>query len=331
MKNYLSKDNTDCLKGIFAIFIVVHHCRAQMSSLNNTVVGMILTALGYLSVAIFYFLSGYGLEKQYQVKGDDYIKKFPYNRIIPFYAICSCTILVYSIFKYLMGIPFSFQLFLQSFIFGKTIVSNGWYLQSIIFVYLLFYLDYRFFKERRLSVMIIFLIIYCGVVLILTKNIIYFESIFTFILGIAWAQYKEEINKMMNNKKIYILSFVVSVSLFCITLLIGNLRLFNSTIYIFSKMISAVIFVFCTVLMLMKINISNNITVWLGKIFCEIYIMQGIFLELFHSRVVYIKNEYMYLIIVIISTISVAYIVHPIFNLLSNNVKNILYTKFRLE
>ncbi len=59
---YLSKDNCDSIKGIFAVFVVTSHCRNNMASLNDSILGMIFTAMGYLSVAMFLFISAYGME-----------------------------------------------------------------------------------------------------------------------------------------------------------------------------------------------------------------------------------------------------------------------------
>lgn len=54
-QSYLSKKNTDCLKGIFAGVVVLAHIRGRLPVFNDTVVGQILTASGYLAVAVFFF------------------------------------------------------------------------------------------------------------------------------------------------------------------------------------------------------------------------------------------------------------------------------------
>ena len=60
----LTKENTLALKGIFAIIVLVHHIY-QYSLLVDGHVGWMLQASGWLSVSIFFFLSGYGLTKSY--------------------------------------------------------------------------------------------------------------------------------------------------------------------------------------------------------------------------------------------------------------------------
>lgn len=98
---YLSKENTNLLKGVFALIVVSAHCRNEMISLNNTYLGMILTASGYLAVAMFYFFSGYGLEKQYQINKKRYIDSFFLNRIVAFYILYILILSIYLLIRYL--------------------------------------------------------------------------------------------------------------------------------------------------------------------------------------------------------------------------------------
>ena len=61
---YLSKDNCNSFRGLFALIIIIHHIAKSVSS------GIILkpfTQVGYLIVAVFFFYSGYGLMKKHIV------------------------------------------------------------------------------------------------------------------------------------------------------------------------------------------------------------------------------------------------------------------------
>ena len=56
-QNYLSRENTDCLKGICAIMVVISRTNIGAS----IGLGPIYTAFGYWAVSGFMFMSGYGL------------------------------------------------------------------------------------------------------------------------------------------------------------------------------------------------------------------------------------------------------------------------------
>jgi membrane-bound acyltransferase YfiQ involved in biofilm formation len=55
---FLSKSSTDCIRGICIVVIILHHIAQRML---NPVLLKPYEHFGYLSVSIFFFLSGYGL------------------------------------------------------------------------------------------------------------------------------------------------------------------------------------------------------------------------------------------------------------------------------
>lgn len=61
-----NKNQTNHLKGIFAIGVVVCHLCSKTGLTSSIGLGPIYTALGYWSVSVFMFISGYGLIAQYQ-------------------------------------------------------------------------------------------------------------------------------------------------------------------------------------------------------------------------------------------------------------------------
>ena len=58
---YMSKDYTNCIRGIFAILVVIHHLYQYSGLFNGTYIGVLLQLSGALSVSVFFFFSGYGL------------------------------------------------------------------------------------------------------------------------------------------------------------------------------------------------------------------------------------------------------------------------------
>ena len=84
-RKYLSLETTNCLKGIFAIIVVIHHLYQRTDIINNSVLGVLFQSLGCLSVSIFFFLSGYGIAASIQRKGNSYLASFASKRILPLY------------------------------------------------------------------------------------------------------------------------------------------------------------------------------------------------------------------------------------------------------
>lgn len=84
MLKYLSKEQTDCLKGLFAILVLVHHLYQHSGLISNLYLGVLFNSLGYFAVAIFLFLSGFDLEISYKKNGQEYLRGFVRSKIIPF-------------------------------------------------------------------------------------------------------------------------------------------------------------------------------------------------------------------------------------------------------
>lgn len=95
----LSSERSRCLKGIFAICVLIHHLYQHSGLFYNTAFGGVLQAFGYLSVACFFFLSGYGLYASYQIKGVIYIDTFMKRKIVPYYKVLCMFVGIYFLFR----------------------------------------------------------------------------------------------------------------------------------------------------------------------------------------------------------------------------------------
>lgn len=187
-RNSLSKQNTDCLKGIFAILVVISHSRNHMAALNDTILGSMLTSAGYLAVAIFFFLSGYGIETQYQRKGKAYIEQFPRKRILSIFLISVVSVLVYACFKQFVYGGITIRDLVLSVLFGQTILAYGWYLQAIVLLYILYYLSHKILPEdKQIVELFIGLIVYIACSVIFADTMLYCQSILAFPFGLVYA------------------------------------------------------------------------------------------------------------------------------------------------
>lgn len=139
-KSYLEKGNTDCFKGLCAAMVVLCHLCSRTGIGEGNGLGPIFSALGYLGVSGFMFMSGFGLTVSLMMKGGGYLSAFLKKRVLPIYALMALLSVIYYVLKTLLSedAPKLGEL-IQSFIFGDTVISFGWYFQSIILIYLLYY------------------------------------------------------------------------------------------------------------------------------------------------------------------------------------------------
>ena len=300
----LSRENAECLKGVFAIVVLIHHLYQYTAIVSGkSVLGIVLQLSGSWAVSIFFFYSGYGLMTSYKKIGEKYIKNFIKNRIIPFYKIICLLTIFYFIVRIFLAEMFSYFFLIKSFTFGGTIIIAGWYLQVQLLLYILFYIINYYLKICKIRRKYIYIYIYIWVTVLgiyskimvfLGFSKLWYVTSFSFILGISWSIYKEKIDKVVKERKKRYILFLTNLLLFCIfTLLIKFIKL--DIIFTCSMLF----FVNSIILFMYKMSIKYFVTKFLGKISFGIYVMQGLFLVLFKDKT---ENPLAYCLEVLIST-----------------------------
>lgn len=310
-QDYLSKENTNCLKGILAVGVLAHHLYQHSGLLRNGwlhLIGGCFQALGFLTVALFFFLSGYGLIAAYS-NNPQSIYHFKKYKIIPFYVINLILIAIYCCMYLLIGKPFTFGLIIQSLTFGGTVIANGWYIQVQLLYYILFYLVFRYCKGKwRIHVMLLSHTAYVALCILFGLSSLYYERTFIFVFGMLWYENKDRIDSWIIDKRNkWLIIWIVLGLIFATNYLLSYL-----TMPVLFRGISYFFLIPSVLLPLKKVNIQNRLTNFLGNISLEIYVMQGVFLLLFHAEKTYISNPYLYIVAVTASTIASACILHPL-------------------
>lgn len=129
----LSKEESDFCKGIALIFITLSHLPRVMGG------GNALNPLGYFGVAVFLFLSGYGLRKSYDKVG---LKGFwgkRIKRIIP--PLCIITIAISIICYVLKDKRFNpIDIILGCVGLSNVINPVTWYIGLMWYCYLVYWI-----------------------------------------------------------------------------------------------------------------------------------------------------------------------------------------------
>ncbi len=312
--DYLSKSNSDCLKGIFAVCVLIHHLYLGSDLLNGTVFGIALSMLGFFSIGTFFFLSGYGLMCSYQ-KNEAYLVNFPRKRLLPFYILILFLTAIWSALKLGLGEPIEFALIARSVLFGGTIIGGGWYWQVQLLCYIFFYLAFRFCKTLRTKMIVVVVAIVAVVGLLMGLGYANFWYVSTplFLFGLAFACYKDAVGAFLSQTN-KVLLFAGSALAFCLMLVFywvikGPLEGIFMTL-------AECAFVICVLIVVRSVRIDCSLTRFLGSISLEIYATHGIFLTLFHSKLINIENPYYYIIAVSVSTLIAAPLIRPVIKLI---------------
>lgn len=316
---YLSKDITSCMKGFFTLTVLCHHLYQRVGIFAGKPIGAFFQFLGAWSVTMFLFFSGYGLMFSYITKGKKYVSELPKKRILPFYCIMVFLIIVYLLGRILIAYPTEPRELLQSFFFFNSIISNGWYLQTILLFYIIFYTVFilPLSDSKKLFIMLIAAFAYIFICILLKCQIPKYEATFSFLLGMVWCKYKKEIDAVLFCNKI--LSFILSFCAFFVVLALHYLadNLIIDTVLKMLSLIAFNIFAVNGIVMVLSINrklIYNIVLKKIGSISLEIYTLQGFFIHVLHSRIVYIENIYLYLFFVVLCTIISSVFMHKLFS-----------------
>lgn len=306
--SYLSKNVTNSLKGILSVCIVMHHV-ALDTELFGRIGKILMNPVGSFSVAIFFFLSGYGLLSSYYQKGMIYIDRFPRNRILPFYLICVLltfiSIVINEITQYE---ELSTKLVIWSLTFGKnTIIRKGWYLQVALLSYLCFYLIFHSVRNNkcRLVLALVVEIAFVGYCILNDYPETYYKSTPAILVGGLWCVYRKELDAFLTIRKM-ILVMTLFVALCFASVLVGGISA------ICLKLVLAILVGPMALFCIKKISINNLVTRWLGTYSFEIYICHGIVMNVARGASWYIVSDCCFLIMTVVGTGILSVLLKPL-------------------
>ena len=345
-EEYCSYKQTKALLGIQAIFIILHHLAQKSCAPWNPeqyiVHGLdIFGPIGHLIVGVFLFCSGLGLYKSLKAK-KNYLKNFVIKRIVPLVIAFYLSEFIYLIVRLLMHEKMSIKVVIW-YLSGLHMANwNCWYLVAIIFFYFIFYFVFRFCKEERMAVFLIFFV--CIVYTVLgvfighqddwwMRGEWWYNSIILFPIGILFAKYEKGITAF--SKKIYpvllpiviILTYVFSVLSDKAQLEWGYYGEYSDDPLTIPHRLGCCIvqWLHCIgytashILLLLKIRIGNRLLELFGKFTLEIYLMHGMFVEMFGFNFLdelpsayYIESLPMYIFSVMFCSFVLTYIFHAI-------------------
>ena len=322
--SYLSQASTSQLRGLFAIIVVMNHLY-QMAGCG--ILFPIFTRIGYTSVGFFFFLTGYGLMKRL-VSDPEYHKCFLRRRLpsvlVPYMLAC----VVYWLYHCVRGTNYSVADFVTRIVQGNPIVTNSWYIITILSCYLFFWLSIWLFRERPILVVLangVFCVFYTVICIRLEFAPHWFKSIAAYPVGLFWAVYEAPILERI--KKSYYLWLSAAIVFFGGAMVIqmhyGNMSSPSVAQAVFSNM-TITAFVLCTLLVILKLRIGNRFLVYCGKHSLEIYLYHGMFIGLARPLLADANGAWKYFLVVLCGSFAFAHIVYPINQRLLSACRHIL-------
>lgn len=311
--DYLDVKSTTGLKGFLSLGIVFHHLSQWVTT------GIEFSNFNYMGtyiVSVFFFLSGYGLYVQNKIK-ENYLDNFLVKRLsrifIPFVFISS----IYLIYRNLNGQELTISFFVNLFKKGSTVIYNGWFVDIIILMYIFFYISFKMFSNRTISILIntILIVVYIILAIRLEYGFWWYNSSLPFVLGLLWAKNKEYIDGVLRNYYFVILVLITGLMFLShqYDVVYKKLHLVDTYSYAFLANIDNVIFTIFFILITNKIDFANKYLLFLGKISFELYMIHGLVMSIFGKHFVTSRlNDVIFTILVLIVSISLAWLINVI-------------------
>ena len=280
-ENYISKDSTNAIKGIFALIILFSHIRGYLffsDSFEDQSYIFLLNQIGQLMVAPYLFYSGFGIMES--IKQDkNYGQSFFRRRIVKTLIHFDIAVFLYVILQSFLGKYYSLSIYLSSIIGWESVGNSNWFVFDILVLYFIVYLSYfciywhtRMKEDNRDNVEMVFLasiILLCIILWFFLystkKHSWWIDTIMTFPLGILYSQHKTWVETVLKNKKHYYAMLCLSICLFLF---------WRYSIGIDRIGICSCIFCLLMAIVSMKVKLDNKILQWLGTQAFAIYILQ---------------------------------------------------------
>lgn len=285
----LDSKSTTCIKGILCIYVMLHNLGLDLD--NGEFKELVCEHAGGVGVGLFFFLSAFGIIRSYQARGNKYLLKLVFVHI-PKLWVVAVFINVITYQSFLRGAYESVDMWLR--ILNLDLFNNfnrinrhGWYIASILALYVIFALVYFVCsKLKTKNKFVIACVIMSCVAIgfriaarIADNGGMYTREMPAFAIGCIYATFYENINTLA--KKYFGAGLSVSIVAFVLG-------------FVLFEPIATYAAALIIIIISQRYTYYSGITFFLGKI-CI-----GVYLFLHYSSIVlqsFLTLEYLWVIL----------------------------------
>lgn len=312
-ENYLSRENTISVKGIFVLLVIAQHfvTYVKLDGIYDGGYLQLRQFLGQNIVTVFLFYSGYGVFESIKKKGETYIRKMPIKRIFLTLIHFDFAVLLFVLTDYFLKKQFPVKTVLLAFTGWTSIGNSNWYVFAALCTYLFTWLAFFILHKHPFGAVIlttVFLMVYIVVVHHYRPDESWwYNTILCYAGGMWYSYFKEKIEKRLfdaNHPSLYYILMIFNA----VGVIAGRAYIHYLPVYIVWTMCFTAMVVLAT----MKISVNNKILYWLGCYTFEIYILQRIPMMVF-SRLEWLKEKpYLFLFCTMAATLLMAKVFHEL-------------------
>jgi peptidoglycan/LPS O-acetylase OafA/YrhL len=295
------------LRGILAVLVVLGHLDTMVAGQTKI---LMLIHMATPAVAVFFFMSGYGLMQSYSKKGDNYLNRFIVKSAVKLLIPLLVTTLLYQAYLFVKG-DFCLKRIVDDFITGVEMpLVHSWYVYALFLFYFIFYFVFKNLKINRsigckISILTSLILVYYVVArYCFDWDFFWWLTCMAFPMGFIYSNYEDKIKSCVNYTHFSIVPILLVVLLVIKFLSNPNAILFAELPYLLLGPIVALVLCRC------PLPIGNRVLNFLGTLSFEIYLTHGVFEKLLFNC---FNSPYLYIFAVIMFTIFVSWVLHIIY------------------
>ncbi len=320
-----SKTFANSLRGIMQIGIIGSHLHYALG--GAFLLFLVANKLGTSIISMYFFISGFGLMTNLlRSKGNDKTwSGFFSRRVWGIFKVLFFISLLFLGLTYFDSGFFPSHLFENLFFHGITPLPNSWFVFSLIFLYVSFFLAFRWLSPNSKWGMVILSFLIVGGMfwcIFMGYERAWWVTNLAFLSGVCYAKYEDEFFSFVNSWY----GFLVFVAI-VIGLMLTNLEFLLSLTYLYIPIIAIVLLHRLGYVSWIENNYegssksvqwldkkTKSIFNFLSKISYELYLVHGMIIALFRGKHIYIKSDGLYIFSVFTGAILLAYLLHSLFN-----------------
>ena len=267
--------------------------------------------LGASCVAVFFFVSGYGLYKSWKRKRNQYLDDFFSSRVLRVLVPAICCFVLHIILCGTNGIDLC-TIAKRTITQGITVPMHYWFVIAIVFFYLLFYTCFRWITQSfRITALYIGSFVFILLAIILHYDRCWWVCALAFPTGLTFSKYETIIRDSFgNNLKSILKGIMIGVLSFFVFYLPNNQYLwpfcYVSISWIVALLVSSI------PLDKVRLPILN----FIGTSSFEIYLTHITILNYLRGEQFYIRQDWLYLLLSLSITILLSFVLNRFFSII---------------
>lgn len=324
-RDYISRNATNNIKGIFVILILLSHAKGyiDLGGIYDKPYAQLQAHLNQMVVAMFLFYSGYGIMEQIKKREFSYITSIPKKRFPNLLLNFDISIILFALMWLCLGKPVEIKKVLIALTAWEGIGNSSWYIFVTFMLYIITFVSFFFikwFKKRWQQFIYLVVLTALSVVLVYVLKRTHpnepwwFNTAILYALGFWYSFFREETEKiLMKNDLVYLIIGAGVVVAYVYT------NIHRSNFYIYT--IWAMLFTLGLTMITMKVRLESNLLKWFGEHIFSIYILQRIPMIILKEYGVADRHKYVFVILSIAITCAMA----EVFDVLTGKLSALIW------